>query len=267
MNNSNAMNVTIELVTPQQALQMLQHNDGNRPLRKRFVDQYVDDIIRGKWKLSHQGVAFSKDGRLLDGQHRLTAIVESGISVQMVIARNVDEASFLVMDRGKTRSLRDILDDEPKVLDACSFIARMHGLRSVEPHHVQDVVSVCGPFVHKLLDVVGGSKGGRTPAPIRAAAALRMMQGHEEYVSSQWKAFATLDFDSMSPSIKTFYRQIAESSHGGLRGYSQQWDRAMRAWVGFDPKRTDLIKITIRSSEIPMSEMRSVWKPSWSAFL
>ena len=267
MNNLNAMNVTIELVTPQQALQMLQHNAGNRPLRKRFVDQYVDDILRGKWKLSHQGVAFSKEGRLLDGQHRLTAIVESGVSVQMVIARNVDEASFLVMDRGKTRALRDIIDDEPKVLDTCSFIARIHGLRSVEPHHVQDVIRICGPFVHKLLDVVGNSKGGRTPSPIRAAVALRMMQGNEEYISCQWKALVTLDFDSMSPSIKSFYRQIAESSAGRVIGYSQGWDRAMRAWVAFDPTKPDLTKISIRGREIPMSEMRSVWKPSWSAFL
>lgn len=267
MNNSNAINVTIELVTPQQALQMLQHNYGNRPLRKSFVDQYVDDILRGKWKLSHQGIAISKEGRLLDGQHRLTAIVESGISIQMVIARNVDEASFFVMDRGKTRSLRDILNDEPKVIDACAFIARMHGLRSVEPHHIQDVVSVCGPFIHKLLHVVGGAKSGRSPAPIRAAAALRMMQCHEDYVSCQWKAFVTLDFDSMSTSIKSFYRQIAESSSGGISGYSQQWDRAMRAWVAFDPTKPDLTKITIRSSAVPMSEMRSVWKPSWSAFL
>lgn len=103
------MELSIETITPKQAEKYLQFNTSNRNLRKSLVSQYARDMISGKWRLTHQGVAFNCDGTLLDGQHRLKAIVESGVTVQMLVARGVDSANQLVMDDHAKRSAGDAL--------------------------------------------------------------------------------------------------------------------------------------------------------------
>jgi len=103
------MELSIETITPKQAEKYLQFNTSNRSLRKKLVSQYARDMANGKWKLTHQGVAFNCDGTLLDGQHRLMAIVESGVAVQMLVARGVDTSNQLVMDDHAKRSAGDAL--------------------------------------------------------------------------------------------------------------------------------------------------------------
>jgi hypothetical protein len=63
----------------------------------------------GSWRLTHQGIAFNCDGTLLDGQHRLAAIIESGIAVQMLVARGVETANQMVMDDHAKRNASDAL--------------------------------------------------------------------------------------------------------------------------------------------------------------
>jgi hypothetical protein len=103
------MDLSIETITPKQAEKYLQFNTSNRNLRKSLVSQYARDMTNGKWRLTHQGVAFNCDGTLLDGQHRLKAIVESGVTVQMLVARGVDSKNQLVMDDHAKRSAGDAL--------------------------------------------------------------------------------------------------------------------------------------------------------------
>lgn len=103
------MELSIETITPKQAEKYLQFNTSNRNLRKSLVSQYARDMTNGKWRLTHQGVAFNCDGTLLDGQHRLKAIVESGVTVQMLVARAVDSKNQLVMDDHAKRSAGDAL--------------------------------------------------------------------------------------------------------------------------------------------------------------
>jgi hypothetical protein len=103
------MELSIETITPKQAEKYLQFNTSNRNLRKSLVSQYARDMANGKWRLTHQGVAFNCDGTLLDGQHRLKAIVESGVTVQMLVARGVDSKHQLVMDDHAKRSAGDAL--------------------------------------------------------------------------------------------------------------------------------------------------------------
>jgi len=60
--------------------------------------------------LSHQGIAIDKDFRLLDGQHRLHAIVKSGVTLKVPVTYNADTESFNVIDlNGRPRSISDIV--------------------------------------------------------------------------------------------------------------------------------------------------------------
>lgn len=62
----------------------------NRPKVSNVVRALATDIINGKWHYSHQGIAFNDKGELIDGQHRLEAIlaadgIQPGIMVPVMI--------------------------------------------------------------------------------------------------------------------------------------------------------------------------------------
>jgi len=73
------------LVTPQIAEQLLSTNYTNRPINKELVEKFKETMKTGKWKLHKPGIELTCDGKLLNGQHRLTAIIESGCTVEMWI--------------------------------------------------------------------------------------------------------------------------------------------------------------------------------------
>lgn len=95
-------------MTPEDAAQMLRRNTHNRPLNQRRVDDLVHAIKTGQWKLTHQGIALSRDGVLQDGQHRLMAISRAGIPVEIQVSE-VDSEIFDVIDTGRARGPRDAL--------------------------------------------------------------------------------------------------------------------------------------------------------------
>lgn len=99
------MRTTIETVTPQQAAKWLEPktNHDNRQIRQGHVEYLAQEIIAGRWQVTHQGIAFAKGGRLLDGQHRLSAIVRSGKAVQIQVTHDADEDTFKVTDCGLGR--------------------------------------------------------------------------------------------------------------------------------------------------------------------
>jgi hypothetical protein len=93
-----------ERITPAIAREILTHNTNNRTLRPGHAANLAADIKAGRWQVSHQGIALTADGQLLDGQHRLHAVVMAGIPITIMVARNVDPDTFKVMDMNKVRA-------------------------------------------------------------------------------------------------------------------------------------------------------------------
>lgn len=96
------------LVTPDLAQKWLERNDVNRPLRLTRVAQYAADIEAGRFTLHHQGIAFDGDHRLRDGQHRLTAVVQTKIAVPMLVTWGVPIEGMMGIDAHAVRSAADI---------------------------------------------------------------------------------------------------------------------------------------------------------------
>ncbi|KPC78711.1 hypothetical protein ADK82_28500 [Streptomyces sp. NRRL S-4] len=103
------MHMEILDVPPELAAEWLTHNTGNRPLSKGTVQQLAAQIERGEWQLTHQGIAFDEDDVLIDGQHRLAAIVKAGVAVPLTVTHGVPRTAFTVMDTGRKRTGRDTL--------------------------------------------------------------------------------------------------------------------------------------------------------------
>jgi hypothetical protein len=99
----------VQSVTPKKAADYLERNTANRPLSKRTVREFAAAMRRGDWQVTHQGIAFDTTGALVDGQHRLAAIVEAGIPVEMTVFTEVPVGAFDVLDTGKRRNAADAL--------------------------------------------------------------------------------------------------------------------------------------------------------------
>ncbi len=94
-------------ITPEMAAEFLRLNSNNRKAREYVVRQYAQLMSEGRWSLSHQGIAFYKDGSLADGQHRLLAVVRSGTTVRMLVSYGVERTSYI--DVGLKRTGADCM--------------------------------------------------------------------------------------------------------------------------------------------------------------
>jgi hypothetical protein len=103
------LTATFVSVTPEIAARWLTKNTRNRALRKSEVTRYKRDMLAGKWRLDGSPIRFAADGTLLDGQNRLTAIVEAGVTVPLLVVRGVAPEAQNVMDTGRKRSAGDAL--------------------------------------------------------------------------------------------------------------------------------------------------------------
>jgi len=92
-------------VTPDMARTWLTKNDRNRKMDKRYARLIADDFSNGRWVPTHQGIAFDVSGTLLDGQHRLTAIVESDTAVWVLVTTGLPVEAQAEIDNQKKRSL------------------------------------------------------------------------------------------------------------------------------------------------------------------
>ena len=90
-------------ISPEQAARWLERNDNNRNVNVAKVKKMAKDMREGHWDTTHQGIAIASDGTLVDGQHRLLAIVESGVTVRMNVTFNAAKSQHI--DSGNIRSM------------------------------------------------------------------------------------------------------------------------------------------------------------------
>lgn len=100
-----SVTTSIKKITPAMARAMLESNTGNfRPVNQSRVRRYASDMLTGKWWLN--GEAIKTNGvMLLDGQHRLHAIIMSGKTIETVVVDGLETDSAISMDKGAPRTL------------------------------------------------------------------------------------------------------------------------------------------------------------------
>lgn len=95
----------------------IRQEDGtlNRKISALRIQDYMREIEQNRWKKIHQGYAITRDGKILDGQHRLLAIQAVGKTVYGWVFFNVDEETFDVIDTGRPRTVADALHVDHEV--------------------------------------------------------------------------------------------------------------------------------------------------------
>jgi len=86
------LHATVEVVTPEMAHSYLLHNARHRPIKEKKVNEYMAQMIDGSWKLNGKPIIFDSNGRLLNGQHRLSAVIKAGVPLTTVVIHGVDPA-------------------------------------------------------------------------------------------------------------------------------------------------------------------------------
>lgn len=101
-----------ETITPELAEKMLSKNlPYNRKISEKTVGLYARDMAKGRWNEdAPSAIVISSKGYLIDGQHRLMAVIKAGVPIAFYVARGVSEKTFDYIDNGKRREPWQFMD-------------------------------------------------------------------------------------------------------------------------------------------------------------
>lgn len=266
------METKLVRITPIKAREWLKKNTSNRPIRLSKVIALREVFERGEYQTTHQGIAFSTTGVLLDGQHRLMAVgaMPDSFAIDMQVTTGLQPEAFDVIDTLATpRSAGDVLRKSSGLTAVARFIIIKLIERtgcSVTPIMLRPYVDAVEPYFDALMDYCPTSSKTWSASSIRTAAILRMMSGGDrDYILLTYHALVHADFDSMSPIAQALYRQ---QSRGTVN--SQSLDIFARAFRVFDVKKmrvpavqiSDVKKLVDEAREIVNSEIlgQGLWQ-------
>lgn len=142
-----------ETITPQRAAAILKANTRNRKIKQRVLARYIEDMRTGKWRPDiGDPIRISKTGRLLDGQHRLIAIVESGAKIRMTVIIGLDDEDQRYIDQGARRSAADQLMIEGRNNSGTLATIARNLLVFIKEHRLDQ--RVYAPSVYEIAEFV-----------------------------------------------------------------------------------------------------------------
>lgn len=104
---SGDITVSVENVTPVMATELLKASRGNfRPIDRSRVMKYATEMTHGKWDFNGETIKLNGN-MIVDGQHRLSAIARSGVTIKCIVIRNLDQSAGRTIDSGKPRRVSD----------------------------------------------------------------------------------------------------------------------------------------------------------------
>jgi hypothetical protein len=250
LESSGILSSEIKLISKELAIEMLNNNAVNRVINKSKVRQYAEMMKSGQWQLTHQGLAITKDGKLIDGQHRLWAIVETGIPIRFFVT--VYEAGTDAMrfpfDIVNPRSHADIL----RVNKHKSRIAKTIGrilLSKTDIITHEKILTALKPELDWFVDPPHVDNHCKTfsSAGVESAVVLRKAMGIDFY--DQWLALCDsrlADQDSRTKVLGNYLGRL----HAQWQGQAYEDSLFMATWKATDPNKVGDIRIVLRKGKL-----------------
>jgi hypothetical protein len=104
----NQPSAAVETIGPDEAKEILGSNKFNRKVSARRVTRYAMMMTRQKFIFTGESIIINNE-ELLDGAHRLRAIIQAGVILPFVVVRGVDTEAFKYIDSGAGRNMADSL--------------------------------------------------------------------------------------------------------------------------------------------------------------
>lgn len=238
---------------------LLESNTLNRPVSKAVVAKYAYEMKAGGWEIGIDPICISDGGYLMNGQHRLMAVVTSGVTVKAIVFMGVSEASFRVMDRGRVRSYAFALSMDRDLAAMARLLAvtvGVNGKALASDSSIKSAADFIDTSVLAMCEVGIPAKKGITAA-FKLAAALRGMKDGGSYAFDQLRLMSLGDVEGMSPCVLSVWKRMM--TRGGslsmARGAQAQRDDLAAAWRFLDVKRAGLQKIPLDDSSAAISEI------------
>jgi hypothetical protein len=100
----------VSTITPLDARGYLKTSKKNRHLSPRKITQFADDLKEGRWDVNGEAIIFNDKGKLINGHHRMHAIVEADTAMRTLVVTGVSEAAVDTIDTGRSRRAWDLLE-------------------------------------------------------------------------------------------------------------------------------------------------------------
>ncbi len=156
------------LIDPSTAQEMLQQNTRNRTLSTDSVRKMTVDMLSGRWGVLHPDtISFDHLGVMVNGQHRLSAVVASGHSIISLVVFGCNNESRLTVDGHRTKRLGDRL-----------FIAG-DGIGDTAA-----AVGMCSQIATRMANAHLGSK--RIKTPVEQAEFIELHHGALSFVMEEF---------------------------------------------------------------------------------
>lgn len=180
-------------ITPEMAARWLENKASNRKIDSPTVLSMARDMAAGLWQITHQGIALDEKGVLIDGQHRLSAIIIANVEIKMMVTEGIPRATQLVIDDHRKRSGADVLtistgNTVPSLIVAILQLMEWNqtkGGRKPTKSELSDAFARHGDAASFVFDEIKAHVRGVTIAPVLAPAA-RAWYEHDRSRLSQF---------------------------------------------------------------------------------
>lgn len=204
------MKIEVKLITPAIATTLLASGPPNRKLIRRRVAELAEAMTNGDWRQDGAPIRLAEDGSLLDGQHRLAAVVQSQAELEFIVISGIEEDARLVMDTGKLRSFEDHLTMNG-VANGRSLAAATRFLWNYEA----GVFEYKGNYIQRPTPTMPGLWKLYLDRRDALEQGVSITQNVIKYIritpgiaGGLWPVLSAVDFDDASE----FYDQLAERS-------------------------------------------------------
>lgn len=153
-----SITITNEKITPSKAQTFLLQNKANRPINKANLDALIYQMKKGLFHTTGESIKIDENGILVDGQHRLQAIVKTGKEFYLPVVRGLSSDAFKYIDTGKKRTAADVLGidgvaNPAKVASVVSFILNFSSNRySDASSNAKKNVALTNAMVSEFFD-------------------------------------------------------------------------------------------------------------------
>lgn len=239
----------IELITPNLAEALLETNTENRKLRKSVVERYAQVMTLGDWLLTPEPIVIADTGRLLNGQHRLNAIIKSGANVRMFVVRNVSEQAFPAIDRGVSRTFSDAHGMAKKLVECAKLLIDVttgDTRASTLDRNVLVETDFLRDNHEALMAATQSTSRAFSASSVRLAACIRMFDpSAREHVLAIYRGLVLGHTHELPPVAQAFVGAVAAGKFTTSGSNAPRQHLLLVAFSVFDPKNANQTRVPI----------------------
>jgi hypothetical protein len=247
------------VITPECAGRILETaNHDNRRLRQSVVSKYARDMVNGDWCFSPEPLIFSQTGRLLNGQHRLHAVIESDTKQSFMITVGFKDEVFEVIDRGTPRTKADAFRIDTKLVQVANVLANValhsRSVRSTDAD-TKKACLILKPHYEKLIEHAPAHAKYFASAAFRLGAIVRLMTtDDEQYVLDLYRDLVLGHTENLPTIGHSVVRGVLIGKLKSMSGSSQSECLSI-SWTVFDKKSMNRKKLTISKDPEKIKEV------------